>query len=38
MPWKEKTTMDLPVRLLQEYNEGESIQALAEIYQVARAA
>ena len=28
--------MDLRVRLIQEYNEGESIQALAEIYGVAR--
>jgi putative transposase len=36
MPWKENTTMDLRVRLIQEYNEGESIQALAEIYGVAR--
>jgi hypothetical protein len=31
MPWKENTTMDLRVRLIQEYHEGESIQALAEI-------
>src|SRR5579862_5408568 len=36
MPWKENTTMDLRVRLVQDYNEGESIQALAEIYGVAR--
>src|SRR5580704_16726394 len=36
MPWKENTTMDLRVRLIQEYNEGESIQALAESYGVAR--
>ena len=28
--------MDLRVRLVQDYNEGESIQALAEIYGVAR--
>jgi putative transposase len=28
--------MDLRVRLIQDYREGESIQALAEIYQVAR--
>src|ERR1700723_4303475 len=28
--------MDLRVRLIQEYNEGESIQALAEIYGAAR--
>ena len=28
--------MDLRVRLIQDYNEGESIQALAEIYGVAR--
>lgn len=28
--------MDLRVRLIQEYNEGESISTLAEIYRVAR--
>ena len=36
MPWKENTTMDLRVRLIQEYHEGESIAALAEMYGVAR--
>ena len=28
--------MDLRVQLIRDYNEGESIQALAEIYGVAR--
>ena len=36
MPWKEERTMDLRVRLIQEYNEGESITALAEHYGVSR--
>src|SRR5258707_15864066 len=36
MPWKENRTMDLRVQLIQDYNEGESIAALAEIYRVAR--
>jgi putative transposase len=36
MPWKENRTMDLRVQLIQDYNEGESIAALAEIYQIAR--
>ena len=36
MPWKEERTMDLRVRLIQEYNEGESITALAEQYGVSR--
>src|SRR5580704_10869196 len=36
MPWKENRTMDLRVQLIHDYDEGESIQALAEIYQVAR--
>jgi transposase InsO family protein len=36
MPWKENLTMDLRVRLIQEYDEGESIAALAEMYGVAR--
>ena len=34
MPWKESTTMDLRVRLIQDYNEGHSISALAEIHEV----
>jgi transposase InsO family protein len=36
MPWKENGTMDLRIQLIQDYNEGESIAALAEIYGVAR--
>jgi putative transposase len=36
MPWKENSTMDLRVRLIQEHQEGESITALAEIYDVSR--
>jgi putative transposase len=36
MPWKESKTMDLRVQLIQDYEEGESISALAEIYGVAR--
>lgn len=36
MPWKESKTMDLRVQLIQDYDEGESIAALAEIYGVAR--
>jgi putative transposase len=36
MPWKESQTMDLRVQLIQDYDEGESISALAEIYGVAR--
>jgi putative transposase len=36
MPWKESKTMDLRVQLIQDYDEGESISALAEIYGVAR--
>jgi putative transposase len=36
MPWKESKPMDLRVRLIQEYNEGSSIAALAGIYQVSR--
>src|SRR5271169_1441843 len=36
MPWKENRTMDQRVRLIQEYEEGESISALAEMYGVAR--
>jgi transposase InsO family protein len=36
MPWKESKPMDLRVRLIQDYDEGESISELAEIYGVAR--
>jgi putative transposase len=36
MPWKESKTMDLRVQLIQDYEAGESISALAEIYGVAR--
>jgi putative transposase len=36
MPWKESNTMDLRVRLIQDYREGHSISALAEIYEVSR--
>jgi putative transposase len=36
MPWKENLTMDLRVQLIQEYEEGESIAALAQVYGVAR--
>src|SRR6202162_3247724 len=36
MPWKESGSMDQRVELIQEYNEGESIAALAEIYGVSR--
>src|ERR1700680_623562 len=36
MPWKENSTMDLRVQLIQEYQAGESISALAKIYDVAR--
>ena len=36
MLWKESKTMDLRVQLIQDYEEGESISALAEIYGVAR--
>jgi transposase InsO family protein len=36
MPWKESKTVDLRVQLIQDYDEGESISALAEIYGVAR--
>jgi hypothetical protein len=38
MPWKENRAMDLRVQLIQDYDEGEGIQALAEIYDVARKA
>jgi putative transposase len=36
MPWKENRTMDLRVQLVQDYHAGESIAALAEIYEVSR--
>jgi putative transposase len=36
MPWKESNTMDLRVQLVQDYDEGQSISALAEIYEVSR--
>jgi transposase InsO family protein len=36
MPWKESKTMDLRVQLIQDYGEGHSISALAEIYGVSR--
>jgi len=36
MPWKESNTMDLRVQLIQDYAEGHSISALAEIHQVSR--
>jgi putative transposase len=36
MPWNEDKPLDQRVQLIQEYNDGESIVALAEIYGVAR--
>src|SRR5882724_1983259 len=36
MPWKENGTMDLRVQLIRDYDEGESIAALAAMYGVAR--
>jgi transposase InsO family protein len=36
MPWKETRTMDLRVQLIREYDEGESIAGLAEIYGISR--
>ena len=36
MPWKESKAMDLRVQLIHDYNEGESVSALAEIYAVSR--
>jgi transposase InsO family protein len=36
MPWKESNTMDLRVQLIQDYDEGHSISALAEIYEISR--
>src|ERR1700684_735054 len=32
MPWKENKTMDLRVQLIQDYDDGDSIAALAAIY------
>lgn len=36
MPWKENRTVDLRVQLIHNYNEGHTISALAEIYDVSR--
>jgi transposase InsO family protein len=36
MPWKENRAMDLRVQLIRDYQEGESISALAEMYEVSR--
>jgi putative transposase len=36
MPWKENKTMDLRVQLIQDYDDGESVAALADMYGVAR--
>ena len=36
MPWKESKSMDLRVRLIQDYEEGYSIVSLAEMYEVSR--
>lgn len=36
MPWKEQRTVDQRVRMIEEYRQGESIAALAEVYQVSR--
>ena len=36
MPWKESNPMDLRVRLIQDYQEGHSVSALAEMYEVSR--
>jgi Helix-turn-helix domain len=36
MPWKENRTMDLRVQLIQDYENGENISALAEVYEVSR--
>jgi transposase InsO family protein len=36
MPWKENRTVDLRVQLMHDYNEGHTISALAEIYEVSR--
>jgi putative transposase len=36
MPWKENRTVDLRVQLMHDYNEGHTISAPAEIYDVSR--
>jgi putative transposase len=36
MPWKEFKPMDLRVQLIQDYEDGESVAALAEIYGISR--
>jgi putative transposase len=36
MPWKETKTMDLRVQLIRDYDQGESVAALAQIYSVSR--
>ena len=36
MPWKESNTMDLRVQLIRDYEEGHSITALGEIYEISR--
>ena len=36
MPWKESKPMDQRVQLIQEYEDGESIAALAEIHGISR--
>lgn len=36
MPWKENRVQDQRYKLIQEYQEGESISALAEIYGISR--
>jgi putative transposase len=36
MPWKESKPMDQRVRLIEDYQDGESITALAETYGIAR--
>jgi transposase len=36
MPWKESKPMDQRVQLIQDYEDGESISTLAEVYGVAR--
>src|SRR5215475_5618579 len=36
MPWKESRAMDLRVRLVKDYEEGESITSLSEFYGISR--
>jgi transposase InsO family protein len=36
MPWKESRAMDLRVQLIEDYQQGESIAALSEIYSISR--